>query len=91
MAKKAFPRYYVPTKFETFDGTGDPKEHIAHFEYLAKFQTQCVDIAQHEKLLLKQFPSSLRRKAFRRFSRLKANELSLSEVAISSTQRKGKL
>ena len=75
VAKKAFPRDYVPPKFDTFDGTGDPKEHIAHFEYLAKFQTQCVDIAQHEKLLIKQFPSSLRRNAFCRFSRLKAGSI----------------
>lgn len=63
--------------FFTFDGTGDLKEHIAHFEHLAKFQTQCVDIAQHEKLLIKQFPSSLRRKAFRWFSRLKAGSILL--------------
>ena len=75
VAKKAFPRYVVPSKFDTFDETGDPKEHIAHFEHLAKFQTQCVDIAQHKKLLIKQFPSVLRKNAFRWFSRLKARSI----------------
>lgn len=42
----AWPRKrdYVPSKFDTFDETGDPKEHLAHFEHLAKFQMISLNI-----------------------------------------------
>lgn len=56
--KEPYPQGYTVPSFQLFDGTSDPKEHLARFE------SQCGDTAANWKLLLRQFPSSLTKTAF---------------------------
>lgn len=45
--------HYVPPKFNLYDGTGDPTEHIYHFQQLMALVDNC------EGLLFRVFPASL--------------------------------
>lgn len=59
-----FPQGYSKPRFQMFDGTGDAREHLTHFE------AACGDIATQPSLLLRQFSLSLKGAAFQWYSRL---------------------
>ena len=52
------PMGYQPSKFQSFDGKGNPKQHVAHF-----IET-CNNAGTDGDLLVKQFVRSLRGNAF---------------------------
>ena len=49
---------YQPPKFQSFDGKGNPKQHVAHFV------ETCNNAGTDGDLLVKQFIHSLRGNAF---------------------------
>nr|CAD1842647.1 unnamed protein product [Ananas comosus var. bracteatus] len=59
-----FPPGYTRPHFQMFDGTGDPREHLTHFE------VACGDTITNGSLLLRQFPLSLKGAAFQWYSKL---------------------
>ena len=52
------PVGYQPPKFQSFDGKGNPKQHVAHFV------ETCNNVGVDCDLLVKQFVRSLRGNAF---------------------------
>ena len=52
------PLGYQPPKFQSFDGKGIPKQHVAHFV------ETCNNVGTGGDLLVKQFVRSLRGNAF---------------------------
>ncbi|KAM0986319.1 hypothetical protein ACFX13_013756 [Malus domestica] len=52
------PRGYQPPKFMSFDGKGNPKQHVAHF-----IET-CNNVGTEGDYLIKQFVRSLKGNAF---------------------------
>ena len=52
------PMGYQPPKFQSFDGKGNPKQHVAHFV------ETCNNASTDGDLLVKQFVRSLRGNAF---------------------------
>ena len=63
------PEDYQPPKFQQFDGSGNPKQHIAHF-----IET-CNSVGTHGDQLVKQFVRSLKDNAFDWYSDLGANSI----------------
>nr|CAD1817824.1 unnamed protein product [Ananas comosus var. bracteatus] len=59
-----FPPGYTRPQFQMFDGTGDPREHLTHFE------AACGDTVTNGSLLLRQFPLSLKVAAFQWYSKI---------------------
>ncbi|XP_020685009.1 uncharacterized protein LOC110101440 [Dendrobium catenatum] len=48
-----YPKGFVPPSFKNFDGTGNPKQHLAHF------RASCCNAGGSDALLFRQFVSSL--------------------------------
>ncbi|CAL5425633.1 unnamed protein product [Camellia sinensis] len=59
-----FPSGFFQPDFKMFDGTGDPRQHVAHF------LSRCGPIAQNEALCLQLFVQSLESSAFTWYANL---------------------
>nr|CAD1837639.1 unnamed protein product [Ananas comosus var. bracteatus] len=72
-----YPPNYNRPRFQMFDGTGDAREHLTHFE------AACGDVATNPSLLLRQFSLSLKGAAFHWYTKLAQvkRDVSLGELA----------
>lgn len=59
-----FPPGFSQLDFKMFNGTGDPRQHVAHF------LSRCGPIAQNEALCLQLFVQSLERSTFTWYANL---------------------
>ena len=53
-----YPKGFVAPSFKVFDGTGNPRQHLAHF------RTSCCNVGSNDALLFRLFVSSLSGLAF---------------------------
>lgn len=65
----SFPAGYHQPKFQMFDGSGDPDQHLAHFTSASG------DTVRNGSLLLRQFVLSLTGPAFDWYSKLPSNSI----------------